>query len=642
MEQSSSSPDPTQPPSPTAPEGDEASAQGGQAAPADEEQLRLRIKRQMNTFFHTVDKFVMLLRVYPAGHPLVENFAENMIHQLREYFKLRDTMYVRVKATELLTEWDEPFFTKDESEREHFLWYIPSVDGLVGFEIPSTVPVKEMVKFLSAISKANSRALPLDDDTITVLWDYDLQHIEIHAIENYLSDDTDLFDDMDGGEAMVTLMGAVIAPGGEESKTLKSIFQEQRTTLDADAFTRSQYDPEKILDVPAVPPDMLADAFRVDTSWSKDLAEEWTSGDNLEYRLIEALLSIVRTDQFSEPAVQAIETIGDIVSNLLDTAEYEKVRPLLELIRKREPLFGEDEARNPLSLMMASIIDPMRVEALLFQAQKYSDDRDELRKIFRFCKKDMIQGSVLTMLSTENRELLDIDLLFDVLLDATVKSNELQWLQEKYASKLIYYKRLLPCFRRIPIEEHQIVQRLLARALDLDDREIRARVLALADTSWCSSLVIEKYIKPCMNDADPDIRKLAIDAVRRLDLASFQTWIKQAMDFDTLGFRPQSEVLFLLRYYMEIEPGSIDRLRDMLHTRGWFNEKRRKLARYVSQALLERGDHATFELLEKQSTSILLSPSLKEDYLQLLARFRPQFREGAAPDPSSSSDPHMS
>ena len=115
----------------------------------------------MNTFFHTVDKFVLLLRVYPTGHPLVENFAVSMIQQLREYFKQHDTMYVRVKATELLTEWDEPFFTRQESEREHFLWYIPSIDGLVGFEIPKSVPVKEMVKFLSAISKAKKGTSPI-------------------------------------------------------------------------------------------------------------------------------------------------------------------------------------------------------------------------------------------------------------------------------------------------------------------------------------------------------------------------------------------------------------------------------------------------------------------------------------------------
>ena len=125
MEQSFSPPDAPEQPSPP------------QDEPVGEE--RQRIKKQMNTFFHTVDKFVLLLRVYPTGHPLVENFAVSMIQQLREYFKQHDTMYVRVKATELLTEWDEPFFTRQESEREHFLWYIPSIDGLVGFEIPKSV-----------------------------------------------------------------------------------------------------------------------------------------------------------------------------------------------------------------------------------------------------------------------------------------------------------------------------------------------------------------------------------------------------------------------------------------------------------------------------------------------------------------------
>lgn len=595
-----------------------------QATLVGEDQQNTQRKKQMNLFMHTVDKFVLLLRVYPAGHPLVENFAEHMLDQLKDFFKLESSLYVRVKATELLTENNEVFFTREESEREHFLWYVPAMDGLVSFEIPPDVSIKELVRFLSAISKASVGDLPMDDDTITLLWEYDLDHIKIHSVENYISsDEQETFGELDDAEALVTIMGATAKPQGEDGKTIKDIFDGARTTLDPDMFTQIQYNAETIMSTPTMPAQMIADAFRVDMSWTRELVDEWVSGDNLEYRLIESLISIVRADHRSKPAIQAIETISDILVHMLDNTEYDKAAELFELIRKREILFNSEGDNNPLSLMMDSITDPIRIEALIYQAQKYDSDKPDLLKLFAYCRKEQVLKQVLTQIADEKRTVLNIRTLVDILFIVTNKTNEMQWLDSKYTGTTVYFTRLLPVIKTIRIEDHQIVQRVLAKALELDHEEIKKQALELADQSWCSSLVIEKYIKPRMDDKNKEVRKLAIDAVRKLDEQSFKTWLHQAMDMESLSFRPSGEILFLLRFFIEVEPENINKIRDMLTTRGWFNEKRRTLATSVARVLLEHNDTKTIELMEKQAASLLTSPSLREDYSRLLKQFKP-------------------
>lgn len=595
-----------------------------QATLVGEDQQNTQRKKQMNLFMHTVDKFVLLLRVYPTGHPLVENFAEHMLDQLKDFFKLESSLYVRVKATELLTENNEVFFTREESEREHFLWYVPAMDGLVSFEIPPDVSIKELVRFLSAISKASVGDLPMDDDTITLLWEYDLDHIKIHSVENYISsDEQETFGELDDAEALVTIMGATAKPQGEDSKTIKDIFEGARTTLDPDMFTQIQYNAETIMSTPTMPAQMIADAFRVDMSWTRELVDEWVSGDNLEYRLLESLISIVRADHRSKPAIQAIETISDILVHMLDNTEYDKAAELFELIRKREILFNSEGDNNPLSLMMDSITDPIRIEALIYQAQKYDSDKPDLLKLFAYCRKEQVLKQVLTQIADEKRTVLNIRTLVDILFIVTNKTNEMQWLDSKYTGNTVYFTRLLPVIKTIRIEDHQIVQRVLAKALELDHEEIKKQALELADPSWCSSLVIEKYIKPRMDDKNKEVRKLAIDAVRKLDEQSFKTWLHQAMDMESLSFRPSGEILFLLRFFIEVEPENINKIRDMLTTRGWFNEKRRTLATSVARVLLEHNDTKTIELMEKQAASLLTSPSLREDYSRLLKQFKP-------------------
>lgn len=589
----------------------------------DQESLKIhrkKVARQLNLFFHTIDKFILLLRVYPSGHPLVEEFAERMMEQLQDVFALESQLYVRVKATELLLEWGDVFFTSQESERENFLWYVPSIDGLVSVVIDDGITLNELIRFFDIINKSSMGQFQLDDDTVTMLWEADLEHVFMHAVEGHLDmSDNAVFGAMSEPEAKITVINAAIAPSGEENGKLHALFEGVDQTVDVDVFTSMQYKSTELVPSFEMPPHMLADAFRVDHSWRDELVEEWVSGDDLEYRLIESLLSIVRTSFGTEEAQEAIDTIQQLTEHLIDVAEYATASSVLTLIRHRQKLFDSDET-NPLTLLIIEITQPMRIEALLFQAQKDLTNREALFALLQLFDHDQVQRQILGVLSTPSKQIRALDALLDLLFQSTNKENARQLLAPEYTDKALFFERLLPGFDRRSISDFEIAPRLLTMAMKHDTVAIRKQVLHLADESWCSSLVIEQFIKPRMSDEDPEVRKLAMDAMRKLDPASFDVWLSKAIDFDTLGFRAAGEIKFLLLLYIEQDGSNLETLRQMLATRGWFNQKRRNLARAVARVLLELDDAQTFALIEKQATSLLTAPALREEYTMLLSR----------------------
>ena len=591
----------------------------------DQEQLKIhrrKVSKQLNVFFHAVDKFIMLLRVYPTGHPLVEDFAEQMHRQLAELFAIEDHLYVRLKATELLTDWDEVCFTREESDGSTFLWYVPSVDGLVSIEIKASVTTAELVAFLATINRASMNASSLDDDTITMLWERDLEHVRYHAVEGYLDlSEEAVFGEMNEAAAKVAVMDAAISPGGEGAEQLRTIFAAAEATVESDPLTTMQYQPQSASSPSyQVAPEMLADAFRLEASWSKALIEEWVSGDDLEYRLIEALLSIVRTSGVgSEQSEQALETIAQITEQLFEHADYETAALILKLVRARERVFAE-APHNPLSELLARLTPTARIEALIFQAQRHSERRVALGELLSLCDHDRVQRQILMVLADPGRELRALNVLLDLLLAATSKHNELQWLNPMYVKESIYFERILLGTRGRDLSGRTIMTRLLAAALKHDTVTLRREVLGRADSSWCTPMVIERYIKPRLNDTDAEVRKLAIEALVALDPSGFDRWLAESLSYEALGERTASEVTFLIRLALERDASRAEALRELLTTRGWFNERRRALARGVARALIDAGDEATLAILRQQVTSVLTAPALKEEYRQLLVR----------------------
>ena len=589
---------------------------------------RAKLKADLTVIFHTFDRFITMMRVYPLGHPLIEGFAEQTLQHILRYCESEGSLAIRLKPRELQTEWGETFFSSEESERDHFLWYTPAADGMVELEFLPDVNARDLISLLEVINRADLGKLPLDDDTITLLWERDLRTIEYSAIEGYIDmGELGYFGGLSEPEAKATVMTAAIEPSGEAGKKLATMFEAAPQTQ-VDVFTRIQVKAKPLDSVTQMPADMLADAFRVDTAWVEGLVEEWLTGNNLEYRLIEALLSIVRVQPDSEHSQRAVDTIFQITTQLLDNYQYNTVITLMKLLHARRKLFEGDEI-DPLGDLIGYISDPLRLEALIFQAQRRHEDRKDIIRLLKILDKDQVQKHILTTLATENKKPSSTEALVDVLLAVVTKENELNLLRDEYMSKTCYLERLLPHLRGKSPSKYPVLPRLMARAVESEDKSVRTLVLQLAHRSWCTPMVIDKYIKPLLSDDDNEVRRLAIAVMRDLASEDFEAWLQTVITEQELGFRKPGEVRFLVRLYLEQYPQKREQLRAMLQTRGWFNEQRRDLARSVAIVLLEHGDREAIEIIRTLADSFFTSRSLREEYRNLLERFAGEGGESA-------------
>ena len=581
---------------------------------------RTKLKADLSIIFHTFDRFITMMRVYPLGHPLIQGFAEQTLQHIQRYCESEGSLMVRLRPRELQTEWGDPFFTSDDSERDHFLWYTPAADGIVELEFLPDVTADELVSLLEVINRADLGKLPIDDDTVTLLWERGLRSIEYAAVEGYIDmGELGYFGGLTEPEAKATVMTAAINPSGESGKKLATMFEAAPHT-EVDVFTRLQVKAQPLDNIQQMPADMLADAFRVDTSWVQGLIEEWLTGNNLEYRLIEALLSIVRVQPESEHSQRAVDTIFQITTQLLDSHQYSTVITLMKLLHARRKLFEGGEI-DPLGDLLGYISDPLRLESLIFQAQRRPEDRKDIIRLLKILDKDHVQKHILTTLATENKKPKATDALVDILLAVLTKENELNLLKHEYMSKTCYLERLLPHLRGKSPTKYPVLPRLMGKAVESEDKNVRSLVLQLAHKSWCTPMVLDKYIEPLLSDDDDEIRRLAITVVRDLAPQNFEKWLDSVVTPQELGYRKPGEVRFLVRLFLDQSPQRAGELRGMLQTRGWFNEQRRDLARSVALVLLERGDREAFEIVQTLADSFFTSRSLREEYRNLLERF---------------------
>lgn len=160
--------------------------------------------------------------------------------------------------------------------------------------------------------------------------------------------------------------------------------------------------------------------------------------------------------------------------------------------------------------------------------------------------------------------------------------------------------------------------------------DLRAGALHAYDPQWGSQHILETFVKPLTSDRDEQIRKLAMELLRRERPQVFLALLQSLVEDGQIVDRSPSELRFMLRQYMQHYPGGEAKLRALLHTSGWFNAERRELARCVATILIEFGDAETITLISAQARNLWTYPKLRHEYRRLLERIKD---EGGAMPP---------
>jgi hypothetical protein len=594
----------------------------GEEIDEDERQERRQLSSELAAIFGGLDRLVTLLRVYPMGHPLVYGFASQLAARLNAAIEQHGPLTVQLGASDLSTDWGAPFFSQEGSERDHFIWFQSFSDGLAALTFEAGITAEELERLMMIINRADLRRLPPDDDTVTVLWEAALSHVEATSLDGFVdAGGGAILGELTEPQARTLVVQASIMPSSPAATRLIELSQGAPHSP-VDSFTRHHArDATQLIakNSSQTGAAEMAEALRVDPAWLERLMGEWTAGADLEYRLVEALLSIIRTSPGSAAASRAADTIVQLTTQLFTERAWPSVISLVRLLRARQALFKG--GADPLAEILALASDPLQLEALIFLCQKDRAAQPQLIELLSLLDHALVQRQLLRSLADEKKELRAPDAIVAILFAVTDEQTQLAWCAEELMSSAIYLTRMVQALRGKPLGPNvHAASRILAAALKSSFAPLRRDALLAYSAEWGSQTILERDVEPMMSDRDEEVRQLAMDLLRRERPQSFLARLDLIIEQADFTHRQPGELRFILKHYLELRPGCEAKLLVLLDTKGWFSAERRHVATSVARLLIELGDASTIAFVRQQAASIWVAPSLRNEYRRLLAR----------------------
>ncbi|MBA2662081.1 MAG: hypothetical protein H0U74_07270 [Bradymonadaceae bacterium] len=596
----------------------------------DELKRQKRLVSELAGIFNMLDRSITMLRVYPVGHPLVDTFCDQIAERMQTVLVTEEEFHVTLRANELLTDWGQSFFTQESSEREQFLWYMPFSDGVYGLCFHEGVSGDEIQSLMRVIDRVNQETVGLDDDTVTLLWDQDFDHITYYALDGFVdSVIAREFGGLSEPAARDVLIEAAIEPkNSKDRETLRSIFNTNAID-NLDTFTVLHIKSQAGGELQNFRKSDLAYAFKYEPSLGPKLYKQWSSGNDLEHRFIEALISIIRANPESESGRRAGNLIVEITLQLLDIESYGEALAIMEMLRDRRDVF-EQTTVDPLKEIIAPLIEPLRLDALFNRMQKLHDQREKLASLLCFLEKDPVQKHALVILCDPKRELAALAAVVDVLYRVTEVENANQITAARYIEQPIYLKRIMP-----NLSEHDLINwpgtsAMLKAAVAHESYEVRLQALNVKHPLWQDERAAESYVAPLCSDDYEDVRRRALQVLGKSHAKLFREVIARVLKKGDVKGRTSGELRFLMRTYIQHEATALVLLRELVKPRGWFSATKAELARAAAVVVIGVKDLEGIALVKKRSESFLTRASLREEYKGLLRHIDPKLL-GAAP-----------
>ncbi len=586
----------------------------------DDQEQEKRDDRQLATelgaFFNAIDRVVTMMRVYPYGHPLLDELSEHLLARIQPTLDRDGRIIFNIDAQQLTTTTGRTVYSQDLAEKGTYIWYVAYSDGLLQVEIRDGVEVEPLITFLRVIERAARGEIHSDDDTVTMLWEQQFQDISYFAVEGFVDGGVlEDFGERTENEAVDMIVESALDPSGKDADDLTNMF-DNLSIAHLDLFTKMQIQANARIVVPELKDADLAYAFAVDTKLIDKLHSEWMAGADLEYRLIEALLAIIRVAPASAGAKRASEMISNVLHQLLDNQQYEQAVRMLELLKDRRELFtGADN--DPLGELVEKLSDPMQVDALinLFQRGKHSK---AMMGLFRLLGHVQVTKQVLGLLSNPKRQVVALRQLTDLLFDLYDDEVEGLYTLPEFTKQSIYLRRLLSELTHHDYLEWKPAVRLIRKALDDSDATVRELALGVAHPCWDDTSLATSYLQPMANDVDERIRKLALGLLSERHPTLFRASIHDTILARKMGDRSAGELRYLMRLLLQHEGPA--ELKKLLELRGWFGGDAVEYAKMAAVVLIESGDAESIALIESKIGQFLTAPALKKSFSASLKR----------------------
>ena len=597
-------------------DGDGADASGAESV--DEGGEERRVQTRLSKFFHMVDRLVTVQRVYPRHHPVVDNVAQRSVARLKEVLDERGEVTVELTPTEILSDWGEPVFSREETEAERFLWYNPHSDGLRTMTFRADLEADELQQFVDVIQRVEAGKVGSDDDTITLLWEKQLATISYRSLDSFVDTETiEEFNQRTSKEVVDMVVEAAVEPQGASGREVSQLFehvgidcldwftsQRVQATFEAKTVEASEHD--------------LAFALSVPDDEIDELNGEWYSGGLLEFRFVEALLSVIRTSPDSMASEHACIVIEKMTLEMLDKEMYRAAGRVLELLHTRTDIF-EDADENPLDDILRTVSEPERVDGLLWRMQKAEEEAETLQTLLEMLDRRAVQRRAVGMLANDDTELKAAGRLVEVLFELSRPEDVDIVCREELLDNEAYVGRLLGQLDQQRADWWEPAGPLITAAVDSSNFALQKMALEFDWDGWADMTRAKRTLLPLIEHDEMVVRTRSYELLATYQPRVFEERLRALLDSGELGDRELGEIRFLLKTYVQTHPANIGDLRPHLQTRGWFSDKKSKMARACARVLLEEHDEKAASTVRAMAHSLWTSPKLKSAYKRLLA-----------------------
>ncbi len=568
--------------------------------------------------FGQIDRALTMMRVYPKNHPLVDSLVDQVILKFDPIFEVEDDVVVRVDAMQLTSEWGHVVAEQNSVEKKEFIWYGAYADGIIQFEFHKGLEGDELQKLLWLINNSALGKISTDDDSVTLLWELNLEKIKYFAVEGFVDGGT--LDDFDGRtEPEATALIADAAEDRNLREDLSNLFSDLNE-IHVDLFTRMQVEAQtKIPEIEMRDKDVEY-TFQVSGTALKQVLDEWDSTADLEYRLIEALLGVIRAAPASEGAKKAGDIIISVTHQLIDREMWGGAVKVMKLLDSRRSELAE-RGFDPVDHVLTELSDPVRLDALLNGFQKNGLQREGLRELLLLLDHDGVQKQIIQILSDANRKIVGLKWLFLLLKDVTNDTNSPNIYDAKTVKKGAYLERLLSQLEGSEHKTWQPVARILLQAIQSQKSETLTSALKVEHSFWRDPKIAEKHIMGLATHKEQDLRKMALKILSKNHKDIFAKTIKQNVMSKDFSGRSKGEVRFLMRTFMDTTPDATSELRKLIKTRGWGGQDGRDFAMIAAGILLKASDDEARKIVKAYSGSMLTHAGLKKDYSSLLKKY---------------------
>ncbi len=126
------------------------------------------------------------LRMYPANNPVYANTLEDTFEKFKSFFYFQDKLVLNIRLYDIYYG-EELIYHNNEQKNDNLAFFFFK-DGLREFTFQKKMPFEEMEAFLKVISSDFDNEV-LDDDTVTLFWENDFQHIRYIVEDAFLADE---------------------------------------------------------------------------------------------------------------------------------------------------------------------------------------------------------------------------------------------------------------------------------------------------------------------------------------------------------------------------------------------------------------------------------------------------------------------